>query len=95
MNRQDLAKIIAEKGQISNAASERVLKALIDAVTEEVVKGGMVQLVGFGTFKLANRAARKGVNPQSGAEMKIPACKVPSFKASSVWKDACNAAKKK
>lgn len=94
MNRQDLAKIIAEKGQISNAASERVLKALIDAVTDEVVKGGTVQLVGFGTFKLASRAARKGVNPQSGKEMKIPACKVPSFKASSVWKEACNTKKK-
>ena len=67
------------------------MKAFIDVVSEELVKGGKVQLVGFGTFEVAERAAREGRNPRSGEAMTIPASKMPKFKAGKALKDAVNA----
>ena len=64
--------------------------AFVDVVTEELQKGGKVQLVGFGTFEVSKRAAREGRNPQTGASMKIEACTAPKFKAGKALKDAVN-----
>ena len=66
-------------------------KAFTDAVAEELVKGGKVQLVGFGTFEVAERAAREGRNPKSGETMTIAASKTPKFKAGKALKDQVNA----
>ena len=71
--------------------AEKVLKAFVDVVTEEMKKGEKVQLVGFGTFEVSERAAREGRNPQTGKTMKIEACKAPKFKAGKALKDAVNA----
>ena len=69
---------------------EKALKAFVDVVTEELKKGEKVQLVGFGTFEVSERAAREGRNPQTGKTMKIEACKAPKFKAGKALKDAIN-----
>ena len=66
------------------------MKAFIDVVTEELKKGGKVQLVGFGTFEVSERAAREGRNPQTGDTMTIQASKAPKFKAGKALKDAIN-----
>ena len=71
--------------------AEKALKAFVDVVTEEMKKGEKVQLVGFGTFEVSERAAREGRNPQTGKTMKIEACKAPKFKAGKALKDAVNA----
>ena len=71
--------------------TEKALKAFVDVVTEEMKKGEKVQLVGFGTFEVSERAAREGRNPQTGKTMKIEACKAPKFKAGKALKDAVNA----
>ena len=70
--------------------AEKVLKAFVDVVTEEMKKGEKVQLVGFGTFEVSERAAREGRNPQTGKTMKIEACKAPKFKAGKALKDMMN-----
>ena len=82
---------ISEKTELTKKDSEKALKALIDVVAEELKKGEKVQLVGFGTFEVSERAARTGKNPQTGAEIKIAACKAPKFKAGKALKDAVNA----
>ena len=81
---------IAECADISKKESEKALKAFVDVVTEELKKGEKVQLVGFGTFEVSERAAREGRNPQTGKTMKIEACKAPKFKAGKALKDAIN-----
>ena len=80
MNKSDLVAAIAEKA----------LKAFEDVVTEELTNNGKVQLVGFGTFDVAERAAHEGRNPQTGEAMPIPASKAPRFKAGKALKDAIN-----
>ena len=90
MNKTDLIAAIAAKTELSKKDSEKALRAFEEAITEELVKGGKVQLVGFGTFDVGNRAARKGVNPQTRKEIKIPASKAPRFKAGKALKDAVN-----
>ena len=70
--------------------SEKALKAFIDVVTEQLKAGDKVQVVGFGTFEVSERAAREGRNPQTGETMKIEACKAPKFKAGKALKDAIN-----
>ena len=82
---------MAEKAELSKKDSEKALKAFIDVVSEELQKGEKIQLVGFGTFEVSERAARTGKNPQTGAEIKIPASKAPKFKAGKALKDAVNA----
>ena len=91
MNKTELIAAVAEKAELSKKDAEKAVKAFTDAVSEELVKGGKVQLVGFGTFEVSERAARTGKNPQTGAEIKIAACKAPKFKAGKALKDAVNA----
>ena len=90
MNKNDLVAAIADKAGLSKKDSEKVLKAFEEVVTEELKNGGKVQLVGFGTFDVAERAAREGRNPQTGAAMPIPASKAPRFKVGKTLKDAVN-----
>uniref|UniRef100_UPI00405790CD HU family DNA-binding protein n=1 Tax=Agathobacter sp. TaxID=2021311 RepID=UPI00405790CD len=90
MNKTELVTAMAEKAQLSKKDTEAALKAFTDVVAEELQKGGKVQLVGFGTFEVSERAARTGRNPQTGKEMPIPACKAPKFKAGKALKDSIN-----
>lgn len=91
MNKAELVAAIAEKTELSKKDSEKALKAFIDVVTEELTKGEKIQLVGFGTFEVAHRAAREGRNPQTGKSMTIAASKAPKFKAGKALKDTINA----
>ena len=91
MNKPELVAAVAEQADISKKDAEKALKAFVDVVTEEMKKGEKVQLVGFGTFEVSERAAREGRNPQTGKTMKIEACKAPKFKAGKALKDAVNA----
>ena len=91
MNKTELVAAVAEQADISKKDAEKVLKAFVDVVTEEMKKGEKVQLVGFGTFEVSERAAREGRNPQTGKTMKIEACKAPKFKAGKALKDMVNA----
>ena len=91
MNKTELVAAVAEQGEVSKKDAEKVLKAFVDVLTEELKKGEKVQLVGFGTFEVSERAAREGRNPQTGMTMKIDACKAPKFKAGKALKDAVNA----
>lgn len=88
MNKEELVSAIAKKAGLSKKDSEGALKATLEAVKDALKKGGKVTLTGFGTFMVAKRAARKGVNPQTGAEIKIPARTVPKFKPGKALKDA-------
>ena len=81
---------MAEKAEISKKDAEKALKAFTDVVAAELKKGDKIQLVGFGTFEVSERPAREGRNPQTGATMKIAACKAPKFKAGKALKDAIN-----
>ena len=90
MNKAELVAAIAAKTELSKKDSEKALKAFIDVVSEELKKGEKVQLVGFGTFEVAKRAAREGRNPQTGKAMKIAASKAPKFKAGKALKDEVN-----
>lgn len=90
MNKSELVNAMAEKTGATKKATEEALNAVLDSIKDALVKGEKVQLVGFGSFETKVRAARKGKNPQTGAEMKIPACKAPSFKAGKALKDIVN-----
>ena len=90
MNRQELVDSMASKADISKKAADAALKAFMDSVQEALKKGDKVQLVGFGTFEVAERAAREGKNPQTGEVIKIKASKAPKFKAGKALKDALN-----
>ena len=87
MNKAELVSAIADKAELSKKDAEAALKAFTDVVTEELQKGEKIQLVGFGTFEVSERAARTGRNPQTGEEMTIPASKAPKFKAGKALKD--------
>ena len=91
MNKTELIAAIAEQAEISKKDAEKALKAFVDVVTEQLKEGEKVQLVGFGTFEVSERAAREGRNPQTGKTMKIAACKAPKFKAGKALKVAVNA----
>ena len=90
MNKAELVEAIAKKTGGTKAAVEGTLDALMDTVTLALGKGDSVALIGFGTFSVSKRAARKGRNPATGAEIKIPASKTPKFRAGQVLKDAIN-----
>ena len=90
MNKIELVSAIAEKTELSKKDAEKALKAFIETVTDELKKGDKVQLIGFGTFEVAKRAARECRNPQTGKTMKVAACKAPKFKAGKALKDAVN-----
>ena len=91
MNKTELIAVVAEKAELSKKDAEKAVKAYTDVVTEELVKGGKVQLVGFGTFEVADRPSREGRNPKSGEPMTIAASRVPKFKAGKALKDQVNA----
>lgn len=90
MNKTELVAAVAEQADISKKDAEKALKAFVDVVTEEMKKGEKVQLVGFGTFEVSERAAREGRNPQTGETMTIAASKAPKFKAGKALKDMVN-----
>ena len=90
MNKAELVAAMAEQTNFSKKDAEAALKAVIDVVSEELKKGEKVQLVGFGTFEVSERAAREGRNPQTGETMEIKASKTPKFKAGKALKDMMN-----
>jgi len=91
MNRAELIAAMAKKADLTQKDAEKALKAFTEVVADELKKGDKIQLVGFGTFEVAERAAREGRNPQTGETMTIAACKAPKFKAGKALKDAINA----
>ena len=100
MNKTELVAAIAEKAELSQRQlllilskkdAEKALAAFTDIVADTLKNGDKIQLVGFGTFEVAERAARTGRNPQTGADMEIPASKSPKFKAGKALKDIVNA----
>lgn len=90
MNKTELIEAIAKNADLSKASAGRALDAAVAAVQQSLKKGGMVTLVGFGTFYVGKRAARNGRNPRTGATIKIKAAKVPKFRAGKALKDAIN-----
>jgi len=90
MNKSDLIAAIAAKTGETKKSAEASLNAITEAITEALVKGDKVQLVGFGSFEVRKRAARKGRNPQTKEEIKIPASKAPVFKAGKALKELVN-----
>ena len=90
MNKQDLIAAMADKASLTKKDAEAALNAFVATVEGALKKGDKVQLVGFGSFEVRARAARTGRNPQTGAEIKIKASKVPGFKAGKALKDAIN-----
>ena len=91
MNREELIEAIAKDTGLTKASSEQAVKAFINVVSNELANKGKVQLVGFGTFETAERAARVGQNPQTGEKIQIPAATAPKFKAGKALKDMVNA----
>lgn len=91
MNRAELIAAMAKKADLTQKDAEKALKAFTEVVADGLKKGDKIQLVGFGTFEVGERAAREGRNPQTGATMTIAACKAPKFKAGKALKDAINA----
>ena len=90
MNKNEIIDHVAKSADISKAAAGRALDATVAAIKTAMKKGGMVTLVGFGTFYVGRRAARNGRNPRTGAVIKIRAAKVPKFRAGKALKDAVN-----
>ena len=90
MNKSELISSMAEKCDLTKKDTEKVLKAFIGSVEEALAKGEKVQLVGFGTFEVKERAARVGRNPRTKEEISIPASKAPIFKAGKDLKDLVN-----
>lgn len=90
MNKTELVAVMAEKTGLKKVEADKALKAFIEAVTEELIAGGDVRLVGFGTFDVKERAAHAGVNPRSKESIQIPASKAPRFKVGKAFKDAIN-----
>jgi DNA-binding protein HU-beta len=90
MTKAELIEKVATKTKVSKADAGRVLSGFLESVTQSLSKGDSVTLVGFGTFSVGKRAARKGRNPQTGASLNIPATKVPRFKSGKDLKEAVN-----
>ena len=90
MNKSNLIAKMAEKSGLNRKQAEAALEAFLGSVTEALKEGDKVQIVGFGTFSVAKRAATEGRNPRTGATIKIPASKQPKFKAGKALKDALN-----
>lgn len=90
MNKSELIDAIAASADLSKASAGRALDAMTNSVTNALKDGDQVTLIGFGTFSVKDRAARVGRNPQTGAELQIPASRVPAFKAGKALRDAVN-----
>ena len=95
MTKTELVDVVSEKTEYSKKSCDEIIKAAIEAIQESLVKGESVSFVGFGTFSVGERVAREGKNPATGEKIKIPAAKVPKFKAGKALKDAVNTPKKK
>lgn len=91
MNKTELIAAVAEKAELSKKDAEKALMAFTNVVAEELAKGEKIQVVGFGTFEVSERAAREGRNPKTGEKMPIAASKTPKFKAGKALKDQVNA----
>lgn len=91
MNKTELVAAIAEKADLQKKDVDAMLKAFTEVVTDELKKGEKIQLVGFGTFEVSERAAREGINPSTKEKIQIAASKSPKFKAGKALKDAVNA----
>ena len=92
MNKSELVAAMSEKSELSKKDVEKALKAFTDVVAEELKKGEKIQLVGFGTFEVSERAARTGLNPRMKETIEIAASKAPKFKAGKALKDLVNEA---
>lgn len=90
MNKTQLIAAVAEKANLTKKDAAAAVEATFGAIAGSLKKGDKVQLIGFGTFETRKRAARNGKNPRTGAIVKIPASKVPAFKAGSALKDSVN-----
>lgn len=90
MTKSELVSVIAENADLTKVDAEKALKGFMDAVTTCLKKGDKLSLVGFGAFSTVKRAARKGLNPQTGKKIDIPATVSPKFKAGQGLKDAVN-----
>lgn len=90
MNKAELVKKMAEKSDLTKADAEKALNAFVESIEEGLVNGDRVQLVGFGSFEVRERAARKGRNPQTKQEIIIKASKAPIFKVGKALKDMVN-----
>jgi DNA-binding protein HU-beta len=90
MNKTDLINKVSETTDLSKKDATKAVDAVFDAISEALQSGDKVQLVGFGNFEVRERSARKGRNPQTGAEIEIPASKVPAFKPGKQLRDACD-----
>ncbi|WP_258007727.1 HU family DNA-binding protein [Vibrio sagamiensis] len=90
MNKAQLVEYIAKTADISKAKAEAALGAVTEGVTQALSNGDDVSLIGFGTFRVNERAARTGRNPRTGEDIQIAAAKVPAFKAGKALKEACN-----
>ncbi len=88
MNKNELISAVAEKSGLSKKDSEKALNAALETITATVAAGDKVQLIGFGTFELRERAEKQARNPRTGEKMTVPACKAPAFKAGQAFKDA-------
>ena len=90
MNKSELIAAVAEQAALSKKDAEKAVNAVISVITDDLVEGNKVQLVGFGTFEVRTREARTGKNPRTGEKIEIAASKVPAFKAGKALKDAVN-----
>ncbi len=88
MNKTELVAAVAAKAEISKKDADKAVAAVIDAVTDALKAGDKVQLIGFGTFEVRERAAKEARNPKTGATIQVPATKVPAFKAGAALKAA-------
>lgn len=88
MNKTELVSSVAEKTELTKKDAEKAVNALFASIEEALASGDKVQLVGFGTFEVRERAARKGRNPQTGEEIEISAAKLPAFKAGKALRDS-------
>ncbi|WP_459499973.1 HU family DNA-binding protein [Bacillus sp. C1] len=88
MNKTELIKNVAQTAEISQKEASVVVQTVVESITNTLAAGEKVQLIGFGTFEVRERAARTGRNPQTGEEMQIAASKVPAFKAGKELKEA-------
>ena len=87
MTKTELINAVAEKAELTKKDADKAVSAVIDTITESLAKGEKIQLVGFGTFEVRERAAKEGINPATKEKMNIPAKKVPAFKPGKALKD--------
>ena len=87
MNKADLITAVAANAEVSQKVAAKAVAAVMDEIKEDLKKGDKVQLVGFGSFEVKNKAERKGKNPRTGEAIVIPASKAPVFKAGKAFKD--------